>query len=359
MHIIQPASSHLNRIMASKRGGGRVSGSANCNGRGHVNRSRGRGRGHQVDTGTSLPNTSNRAAILSAGLSHAGFDASRQECRAGLLVRRFRAHYGVGPESILGVWTDLKRHQPEKSHDLRYVFMAACWLKLYDTEEVMAGRWKYGEDHCRDQVTEYVERIRKLLPIKISFDGLNPNCGFLPVDTMHVRSHEFRCNPGSVWYSHKFNGPGVSFEVVSDPIEGKIRWINGPKPASTHDITILRGGQKGKSKHWDKKSLYFKMRSLQQNQDVKLVGDSAYDGQPDVVTTTKDAHKPATKAIFKRMKSMQETCFKRFKDFKILDSRFRHGKGTDAKLQKVQAAFEATAVLLQYDFENGHRLFEV
>ena len=29
------------------------------------------------------------------------------------------------------------------------------------------------------------------------------------------------------------------------------------------------------------------------------------------------------------------------------------------KMEKIKLAFEATAVLLQYDFENGHRLFEV
>ena len=60
-----------------------------------------------------------------------------------------------------------------------------------------------------------------------------------------------------------------------------------------------------------------------------------------------------------RMKSMQETCFKRFKDFKVLNDSFRHGKNTDDKLAKIKSSFEAVAVLLQYDFENGARLFEV
>ena len=346
--------------MASKRGCGKVSGSANCNGRGHVNRSQGRGRGHQVGTGTSLPNMSTRAGILADGLSHVGFDASRQKCREELLLRRFRAHYGVGPGAIMNLFSDLQRYQPEKSHELRYVFMAASWLKLYDTEEVMAGRWQFGEEHCRNKVKDYVERIQQLKPLKISFRGLNRNCGFLPVDTVHVRSQEFRCNPSSKWFSHKFNGPGVSFEVVNDPIDGNFRWINGPKESSQHDLTILRGGRKGKTKKWDKSSLYFQMKALQEKYNVKLVGDSAYEGQADVVTTTKDAHKPATKKLFARMKSMQETCFKRLKDFKVLRESFRHGKkGTADKLEAIQRSFEATAVLLQYDFEDGYRLFEV
>ena len=56
---------------------------------------------------------------------------------------------------------------------------------------------------------------------------------------------------------------------------------------------------------------------------------------------------------------MQETCVKRFKDFKVLRESFRHGSGTEDKLAKIQVAFEAVAVLVKYDIENGHPLFEV
>eukprot|EP00574_Skeletonema_japonicum_P000957 CAMPEP_0201739372 /NCGR_PEP_ID=MMETSP0593-20130828/45746_1 /ASSEMBLY_ACC=CAM_ASM_000672 /TAXON_ID=267983 /ORGANISM="Skeletonema japonicum, Strain CCMP2506" /LENGTH=59 /DNA_ID=CAMNT_0048233639 /DNA_START=404 /DNA_END=583 /DNA_ORIENTATION=+ len=59
------------------------------------------------------------------------------------------------------------------------------------------------------------------------------------------------------------------------------------------------------------------------------------------------------------MSPMQETRFKRFKEFKVLNGSFRHGKNTEDKLAKIKSSFEAVAVLLQYDFENGARLFEV
>ncbi|KAL7552212.1 hypothetical protein ACHAWF_015432, partial [Thalassiosira exigua] len=297
------------------RDGSHVSRSAVVIGRGHGDRRRhgGRGRRSSLHVGTELPNRSSRAKLLAFGLTHVGFPEPRQKCREALCLRRFRAHYGVGPAAIKALVADLKHYQPGKHHDLTSVFMATSWLKLYDIEEAMAGRWGFGEEYCRKTVKDYVARIRKLKPIKISFDGLSPTCKFCPVDTMHIMSQEFRCNPDSKWWSHKFNGPGVSVEVVTDPIEGKMRWINGPKPASTNDLTFLRGGTKGKEKQWDKSSLYFHVPK-----NVKLVGDSAYLGQPDKVTTTRDAHKPATKKLFARMKSMQETCFKRLKDFKVL-----------------------------------------
>lgn len=134
-----------------------------------------------------------------------------------------------------------------------------------------------------------------------------------------------------------------------------ISWINGPFAASTHDITILRGGSSSESKtRWNKKALYFNIpQSI-----TKLVGDSGYSGQPDKVTTTSDAHAPESKGLFKRIKSMLETCNGRFKNFNVINHAFRQKGGTDEKLRKHKAAFEAVAVLVQYDIESGQSLFE-
>ena len=92
---------------------------------------------------------------------------------------------------------------------------------------------------------------------------------------------------------------------------------------------------------------------------LRLVADSAYAGQLDKVTTTMDAHDPKTKELFARMKSMQETRFGRFECFKVLSYRFRHGKHTDDKLEKIGDSFDAIAVLIQLDIMNGHPLFDV
>ncbi len=59
------------------------------------------------------------------------------------------------------------------------------------------------------------------------------------------------------------------------------------------------------------------------------------------------------------MKSLQETLFKRLKDFKVVRGPFRHGQGTDDKLEKIKLCFEASLVLDQYDIENEYPLFQV
>ena len=116
----------------------------------------------------------------------------------------------------------------------------------------------------------------------------------------------------------------------------------------------MSGGEAGKKNEWDKSALYFHIP-----QNLKLVGDSAYGGQPDKVTTTNDSHSKATKELFARMKSLQETVFKRIKDFKILSQTFRHGSGTENRLEMIKVAFEAVAVLVEYDIEYEKSLFEV
>lgn len=105
---------------------------------------------------------------------------------------------------------------------------------------------------------------------------------------------------------------------------------------------------------WKRTALYFHVFK-----NVRLVGHLAYGDQPDKLTTTKDAHKPATKKLFASMKSLQETTFKRFKDFKILWESFSHGVGTEDKLKNIKMAVEATAVLAEYDLEFEGGLFEV
>ena len=221
----------------------------------------------------------------------------------------------------------------------------------------MAGTWGCGGKHCRESSREYVLRIAALKPIKIKFRGLHTNCKYVPVDGVHVCIEEFRCNPSSIWWSVKFNGPGVGFDVLCDPTPaGKGRMLHASRaaPAGEHDLTKFRGGKKDDKKNWKKESLYHKLPA-----GVRAVGDSAYAGQADKVVATSGAHAPATKKLFARMKSMQETCFKRMKHFNVLSTTFRHGSGTQDKLKKVSDAFDAVAVLTQYDFENGFPLFEV
>eukprot|EP00804_Cyclotella_cryptica_P000894 CCRYP_001120-RA/>CCRYP_001120-RA protein AED:0.22 eAED:0.40 QI:0/0/0/1/0/0/3/0/164 len=107
-------------------------------------------------------------------------------------------------------------------------------------------------------------------------------------------------------------------------VESSPRWINSPQPAS-----------------------------------CETCGRLSICRPTDKITTTKDAHNPTTKRLFARMKSMLETCSGRLKNFKVVHESVCNRQGTSNKLKKIKVAFEAAAVLVQYDIENGHNLFEV
>ena len=59
------------------------------------------------------------------------------------------------------------------------------------------------------------------------------------------------------------------------------------------------------------------------------------------------------KSFKRRARARHETFNGRLKNFKILAERFRHG------VPKHKAVFEAICVIVQYDMENGHPMFDV
>ena len=125
----------------------------------------GRGRGSHA-TVTHLSPEAKK--MLSYGLSLVGFGNKRQKCREALSIRRFRAHYDIGPGAVQQLVSDLKKKYDEP-FNLPNLFMALYWLKQYDTEEVMAGQWRHGEQYCRENTKKYVKLIRSMKSKKSHF----------------------------------------------------------------------------------------------------------------------------------------------------------------------------------------------
>lgn len=84
----------------------------------------------------------------------------------------------------------------------------------------------------------------------------------------------------------------------------------------------------------------------------KVLADSGLKGSAKA-STRKASNSHEMKHFRARAQGRQETLFKRFKDFGILRQRFRHG------LDLHRMVLDAVAVIVQYDMENGHPLFDV
>lgn len=137
------------------------------------------------------------------------------------------------------------------------------------------------------------------------------------------------------WYSHKFKGPGVRYEVGVCIATGHIVWIHGPFPCgSWPDLRIFRD------------SMQFAL------DDGELaLADGGYRG-------CRSCETPSGLNDFdQKMKAdaraRHETVNRRFKHFFVLGHRFRH------PLSRHSACFRAVANLTQLMIQNGEPLFDV
>jgi hypothetical protein len=145
--------------------------------------------------------------------------------------------------------------------------------------------------------------------------------------------------PSSCWYSHKFNKAGLAYEVAVAIYHDQICWVNGPFPAGQNDMRIFKKENGGlKSKIPDGK---------------RLIGDKGYTGEPELMAAKNEFDPPEVKEFKNRSKARQETINQKLKSFAILSGVFR-SKGKQ-RLKKHKAAFEACAVIIQYELDNGSR----
>lgn len=142
-------------------------------------------------------------------------------------------------------------------------------------------------------------------------------------------------SPG--WYSHKFKGPGVRYEVAVSINGGDIVHTNGPFPAGTWpDISIFRA------------------RLLHKLENGEMVeADRGYRGEPTKIRLPVDYVTESQKKKKSKARARHETVNRRFKQFGALGTRFRH----DVSLHKT--VFESVVVLTQLEIANGSPLFHV
>jgi DDE superfamily endonuclease len=279
--------------------------------------------------------------ILALGLSFVGFPEFRQRVANALNKRRFRSFFGVSPKALSNLYADLCNICP--SINVSTFFTAINWLKLYDSEHVLSGRWGMHEETIRNGVRDYVSMIQSLKDLKVRWGGFEDDEIFIvSVDGVHCKIQEVRKDPGAKWYSHKFNAAGVTYELGIAVRSNRLVWIKGPFPASQHDVTTFRSPmdpeQGLKAKIPDGK---------------RAVGDSGYRGEPSKIAITREGDSKAVKHFKARVKSRHETFNARLKSFNVLATAFRHG------FEQHQKAFESVCICVQYDIESGHGLFEV
>jgi len=144
------------------------------------------------------------------------------------------------------------------------------------------------------------------------------------------------------WYSHKFQGAGLRYEIAVSIKKGHIVWVHGPFPCGSYpDISIFRHTLK----HY-----------LEENERVEA--DNGYNGEQPMFCKTPGgfssrAEGAEARLVRRRLRSRHETVNKWIKDFGILSQVYRHNLIDHCHV------FRAVVVLTQLAIENGEPLFEI
>jgi len=291
--------------------------------------------------------------FLLLGLELAGFGPNRLvRMTPKSKLSRFLGFYGTWPEVLTVIFDDLQTTDIDKaaiegpsSKDFLITFH---WLACYNTETVMSALFKMDEKTLRNKIRKYVNAIHGFIVTKIIMPDLNtvPETLPLTVDGVHCRMFEQHMRPNRKWKSFKLSIPGLAYELGVAVFASKIIWIAGPRRGGTRDIDIFNepGG----------------LASLIPA-GKKAIVDKGYPGVSEKVSQKLRNFDGDEVYHFKNQAlARHETVNSRIKRFSILSDRFRHRGsrlGNTEDYHKV--VFETVCVIVQYEFDNGHPVFDI
>ena len=155
------------------------------------------------------------------------------------------------------------------------------------------------------------------------------------VDFETREPYPFVKETSKIWYSHKFKGPGLRYEIALCIKTGDIVWFNGPFPCGVPDLKIFRLGLR-----------------LELAPGEKVVADRGYRGDSKICTP--DGWKnPAHRKGMSAARARQETVNGRLKNWGCLSQVFRHDRN------KHHLVTKAALVMTQLSISNGNPLFQV
>ncbi len=137
------------------------------------------------------------------------------------------------------------------------------------------------------------------------------------------------------WYSHKFKGAGLRYEVALCIQTGWIVWVHGPFPCGRFsDLRIAR------------ESIIHKLRPGE-----KILADGGYrDGR--VIMETPTGLNNVDQYMKQVARSRHEHVNERFKIFWVLRKLYRH------QLQTHSFVFHSIAIMTQLAIQSGEHLFD-
>lgn len=276
------------------------------------------------------------------------FPANRR-WKEGTVERKVRAFFGANIDVITQLWNQIDNGNLDRLASPKHLLWALIFLKLYDSEDVHCRIVGWVDPKTfREWSWYFVEKIASLKDDLIVLDNrfedwdgtsqclISLDCTDCPIMEPYPWDTK--------WYSQKFNGPGLKYEVAVCIKTGYIVWINGPFPASVNDATVFIGGLAD-------------LLAVDEGAEV----DGVYKGHHKLKAPTVAKSRTARK-----QKSHARACGEinngRLKIFSILGKSFRNTGVRDngeEMMIKHGLCFNAVAVITQLKYMNGEKIFDV
>lgn len=308
--------------------------------------------------------------VLTHGLDLLGI-VFRASTRFKTRVAEFKAHYGSPPSVLATVWCDLVTTGIEEARlddadnceeGLTRFLIANFFLTHYPkcSRDTAQKFRMYYKDVEGDNIWRWVAKIAALKSEKIFWHESmsDPHGPKFPLtvdgkDQQRWEVKHSKLNKDRRYYSHKFDGCALKWEIGVAVHIPQIVHLAGPFRGGKHDSSIYKGEEDECDKELRLKlGVLEKYESLESKiPDGKFgIADGCYEGGKKLALPCNGDSKELKK--FKsRARCRHESVNGRMCKFNAIGHCFRHS------IQKQKITFEAVAVLVQYHLDDGSPLF--
>lgn len=257
-------------------------------------------------------------------------------CGSQVARRRHQSLFGINPLKCSILWD--MAIIPEGARP-KHLLWALLFARTYLPEETLASMCRVQEKTFRKWVWLMVSAIGAISSLirwehRLIGGGRHNRCR-VSVDGTDFRIREPKPFwPG--WFSHKFSGPGVRYEVGVAIQNGWIVWVNGPFPCGDFpDLRIVR------------ESLIYELE-----EDEYYIADGGYGDGGNYSMTPTGRHDFSDRQMA-TVRARHETINARFKNWKALQNTWRH------RLDKHGILFRMVANIVQLGLQTDSPAFSV
>ena len=217
-----------------------------------------------------------------------------------------------------------------------HFLMALYFLKEYSTEGLNTTKFGVDEKTFRLYFWRGVKMIANLDLICWENRNMHGNAGNairVSIDSIDCRIQE----PSPFeekWYSHKYKGPGIRYEVGVG-INGSIVWVHGGFPC----------------REWSDLKIAQDVILHYLDDGEKLLADGGYRGDERIITP--DGLNNSVSRIRSVCRARHENINARLKNFNVLSDTYRHN------LKKHPMCFHAVANIVQAELLIEDTLFKI